>query len=304
MEPDTSSPAPTKTRRFDAMDTLGRRIVLASARIACGLLWMSNLHWKVPPNFGEDTGAGLYKYVVSAVENPVWGVWKWIVEEVVLPHYQLFGWMVILTDGTLTVLLLLGYKTRIAAVIGAVNAIPIFLSVLYYDKTYEWPWSYALIFFLHLMIYAVPPGEHAPRIDSVLQRDRAARSRAFIVLGAIGVTVGAIGMWLSRDLPFATSQVAMFGHGRWELKLLWFNGLSAVLTILLAAAFLAGARVRLAGLAASVGFAVMAIVALFQQSWNNVSPAAPSVIGTGSNAAFWAMFAVAGTVMFRADRTT
>lgn len=289
--------------KLGALDTRVRYFVMASARIAAGLLWLANLHWKVAPNFGDDTGGGLYKYTKSAVENPVWGVWSSITEHVILPNYHLFGWLVILTDGALAVCLLLGYKTRIAAFVGALNAIPIFLSVLYYDKADEWPWSYALIFFLHLMLYAVPPGEHAPRIDMALQRDRSARNRAFVVLGAVAVIVGAIGLYLARDVPFATQKVALFGHSKWELKLVWFNGLTALCTVALGVGLILAPWRRIVGLIASIGFAVMAIVALLQQNWNNVSKGPPAVIGTASNAAFWAMFAVGGIVMWNADRS-
>lgn len=288
--------------KWEAVDTRARNFVIASARIAAGLLWLANLHWKVPPNFGQDTGGGLYKYTRSAVDNPVWGVWSSITERVILPNFHLFGWIVILTDGTLAVLLLLGYRTRLAALVGAFNTIPIFLSVLYYDKSAEWPWSYAMIFFLHLMLFAVPAGEHSQGIDTALRAGRSARDRAFVVLGGIAVIVGLVGLYLSRDLDFATRQVAFFGHAKWELKLIWFNGLAAVLTIAFGVAFIMGARYRVIGLVASGGFAVMALVVLVQQHWNNVSKGAPAVVGTASNAAFWAMFALAGTVMIRADR--
>ena len=292
---------PRKRReRLDAMDTRTRYFVMVAARIAAGLLWLANLHWKVAPNFGEDTGGGLYKYTRSAVDDPVWGVWKSITENLVLPHFHLFGWIVILTDGTLAALLLIGYRTRLVALIGAFNAIPIFLSVAYREN--EWPWSYALIFFLHLMLYAIPPGEHAPRIDQALAGERSARDRAFIVLGAIAVIVGSIGWFLARDVDFATRQVAMFGYAKMELKLLWFNGLAAVLTIAFGVALIAAARARIAGLVAAAGFAVMALTALVQENWSNVSVGPPAIIGTGSNAAFWAMFAVGGGVMWFRDR--
>ena len=302
METKTSIHSDGLGAKWEAIDARARYFVIASARIAAGLLWLANLHWKVPPNFGDDTGGGLYKYTRSAVDNPVWGVWSWITEQVILPNFHLFGWIVILTDGTLAIFLLLGYRTRLAALVGALNVIPIFLSVLYYDKTYEWPWSYAMMFFLHLMLFAVPVVEHGSGIDIALRTGRSARDRVFVVLGGIAVIVGAIGWYLARDLDFASRQVALFGYAKWELKLVWFNGLAALLTITLGAAFIVGARYRMIGLIASSGFTVISLVALLQQNWNNVSQGAPAVVGTGSNAAFWAMFAVAGTAMIWADR--
>ena len=300
METQEDTKPMTRRERLDAMDTRTRYFVMASARIAVGLLWLANLHWKVAPNFGEDTGGGLYKYTRSAVDTPVWGVWKSITEDLILPNYHLFGWIVIITDGALAALLLIGYRTRLVALVGAFNAIPIFLSVAYREN--EWPWSYALIFFLHLMLFAIPPGEHAPRIDQALAGPRTARDRAFVVLGGVAVVIGSIGWFLARDLDFASKQVALFGYAKMELKLLWFNGLGAVLTIAFGVALIAAARVRIAGLVAAIGFGVMALVALLQENWNNVSVGPPPTIGTGSNAAFWAMFAVGGGVMWFRDR--
>ena len=291
---------PTRRDRVESVDARMRHVALAAARIAAGMLWLANLHWKVAPNFGEDTGGGLFKYTRSAIDDPVLGLWKSITENIVLPNFQLFGWIVILTDGTLAALLLIGYRTRLVALIGAFNAVPIFLSVAY--RKNEWPWSYFLIFFLHLMIYAVSPGERVPSVDTALAGPRPARDRAFIVLGAIAVVVGAIGWFLARDVDFATRQVALFGHARLELKLLWFNGLTAVLTIAFGVALIVASRMRIAGLVAAVGFAVMALIALLQENWSNVSLGPPEIIGTTPNAAFWAMFAVGGGVMWFRDR--
>ncbi|MEP7045955.1 MAG: hypothetical protein ABI949_04710 [Ilumatobacteraceae bacterium] len=300
MELDEAIQPMARRDRLDAMDTRTRSFVIAAARISAGLLWLANLHWKVAPNFGDDTKGGLYKYARSAVDTPVLGVWKSITEHLVLPHFHLFGWIVILTDGTLAALLLIGYRTRLVALIGALNAIPIFLSVAYRDN--EWPWSYFLIFFLHLMLYAIPATEQVPSIDTALAGPRSARDRAFVVLGTIAVAVGAIGWFLARHVDFATRQVALFGHSRLELKLLWFNGLAAALTIAFGVALVVAARTRIAALVAVVGFAVMALFALFQEHWSNVSAGAPAIVGTGPNAAFWSMFAVGAGVMWFRDR--
>lgn len=300
MEIEATVKPVSRRDRLDAMDTRTRYCVIAAARIAAGLMWLANLHWKVAPNFGEDTGGGLYKYTRSAVDTPVWGVWKSITENLILPNYHLFGWMVILADATLAALLLIGYRTRLIALFGAFNAIPIFLSVAYREN--EWPWSYVLIFFLHLMLFAVASRDQAPSIDTALAGPRSARDRAFVVLGAIAVVVGSIGWFLARNVDFATQQVALFGYAKMELKFLWFNGLAAVLTIAFGVALIAATRVRIAGLVAAIGFSAMALVALVQENWNNVSVGPPAIVGTGSNAAFWAMFAVGGGVMWFRDR--
>ena len=69
MELQEDTKPATRRDRMNAMDTRTRYFVLASARIAAGLLWLANLHWKVAPNFGEDTGGGLYKYTRSSIHR-------------------------------------------------------------------------------------------------------------------------------------------------------------------------------------------------------------------------------------------
>ena len=95
--------APTDAR----LVTLDGRII-GAMRILAGLLWLANLEWKRPPNFGRDLNNGLYKYVDSAVRLPVFDPFAWIVEHVVLEHYTLFGWYTLTASALCTVLWYLG----------------------------------------------------------------------------------------------------------------------------------------------------------------------------------------------------
>ena len=66
----------------------------------------------------------------------------------------------LLLEAALCVCLLLGYRTTIAALVGAGTSVSIALSVLYYDKQYEWPWSYYLMIGIHLLLLASLAGQH------------------------------------------------------------------------------------------------------------------------------------------------
>ncbi len=279
--------APTDAR----LVTLDGRII-GVMRILAGLLWLANLEWKRPPNFGRDLNNGLYKYVDSAVRLPVFDPFAWIVEHVVLEHYTLFGWYTLLADSTIAALLLLGLFTRFAALWGALTSVTIFLSILHYDKAYEWPWSYYLMFALHLMLFATAAGQYMG-LDGARAKGRAALERFMWWLGMVAIVVGVAGLIAARDIGLTARQGARLGWGDGELKLLWFNPLSAFLTVVFGALVIAGPRIhRYAVYVAAGGFAVMALQVLAQ--WRDVGGKRTGGIlgGTTPNFAFWGMLAV------------
>lgn len=128
----------------------------AGVRLIMGLLWLTNVGWKLPPDFGRDSGRGLYRFTSSAVEHEVFGPFAWIVREVVLPNFTIFGWMVLLVEALLGAFLLLGLATRFWAVVGMVQTMAIGLSVL--NAPHEWSWSYYLMFVGHLAVLAAAAG--------------------------------------------------------------------------------------------------------------------------------------------------
>lgn len=289
----TEVTANKRTNPFDALEAETQPIIIGSVRIVAGLLWLANLEWKRPGDFGLIKGNGLYKYVDSAVRRPLFPPYSWFLEHVVLKQYRAFGWISLLTEATLAVLLLTGFFTRAAALVGAAMSVSIAMSVLTYDKSYEWPWSYYLMFVLHLLLFAVGAGRYFG-IDGVRRRGAAAARNAHAVLGIVGVVVGTFGLIFARSIDFAAQQGALFGWKFGELKLLWFNPLSALLTIGFAAALLAGAllRQKIAVLVGTAGFAILAVLVIFlwrdgRQGWTGGFLGA-----TGATMAFWAALAV------------
>ena len=65
---------------------------IGGVRILAGLMWLANLHWKVPTDFGENNGGGLYKYVAAGAQNAPLAPYRWALRELVLPNFQAFGW--------------------------------------------------------------------------------------------------------------------------------------------------------------------------------------------------------------------
>lgn len=282
-----------------ALDEKVSNGVIAAMRVVAGLLWLANLEWKRPTDFGKTRRNGLFKYVQSAIDYPVFSPYSWLVENVIMKQYSFFGWVTLLTEGLLAALLILGLWTRVVSLVGAGLSVTILLSVLRYrnsdGKEIEWSWSYFLMIALHLVLFAIAAGRFAG-IDGV-RRGRLSRERVALWLGVVAVVVGIGGLLASKHLDFADKRGAVFGYqNRWELKLLWFNPLSALLTVLggvvLLAAFALRSNRSLSRsllFAVSAFFGVLSILVLFL--WRNFSG---GFLGaTGPNFAFWLMFPLA-----------
>ncbi len=152
----------TNTQTTGVVETnrlAGDRVARGGAfvvRVVAALLWMDNLSWKKPPNFGEHDHSGLWFFTHQAVAHPVFAPYTSLVKHVILPNFQLFGWAAYLTEIALASFLLLGLATRFWAVVGIVQSLVIYLSVGHAPN--EWRWSYFLMMAVHLAIFAMAAG--------------------------------------------------------------------------------------------------------------------------------------------------
>ena len=140
--------------------------VFLVVRVGVALMWIQNVQWKLPPDFGRARNADLFVYVNDAVEHPVLAPWSWIVQHVVLPNFVAFGWMTLLVESAIGAFLLVGLATRLFALLGVAQSVAIALSVL--NTPGEWHWSYYLMIMAHLMLFAVAAGR-AYGVDGVLR---------------------------------------------------------------------------------------------------------------------------------------
>ncbi len=164
---DTRTPATIGELSVNAIPT-GRptRAVLAAVRIAVGLMWLQNVNWKRPPDFGQAAENGLYQYTSYAVENPVLAPFSWLVQNVIFPNFVLFGWGVLLAEFCLGAFLLVGFLTRFWAIVGILQTLAITLSVL--NTPAEWQWSYYLMFAAQFVILATAAGR-VTGVDGLLR---------------------------------------------------------------------------------------------------------------------------------------
>jgi thiosulfate dehydrogenase (quinone) large subunit len=296
--------------RFEAVADRAAGPVIGVARIGVGLMWLANIHWKVPGSFGADTGGGLYKYSASVSRHSTFAPFTWVTEEIILPNFRFFGWFTLISEIVLAALLLVGYKTRLVALAGAMMAVPIMLSVLYYDKADEWSWSYLLMIFAHLALFAANAGTHLG-VDGVLAR-RSGASRALLSTGIITTAIGVAGLFVARSVDFASRKAALLGSDagftkadgsisrRWELKFLWFNPLWALFTIACGVLIIAGAKKAAVAWAGSAGLAAMAVAVFAQQRFDYLrDDGAVQSVATGSNVAVWGGLAIAAALIAR-----
>ncbi len=298
-------------QQIAAIDRKAQPIVIGGVRILAGLLWLANLHWKVPGDFGENNGGGLYKYSLSVTRHSPFAPFTWLTEEIVLPNFALFGWFTLVLETTLAALLLIGYKTKIVALVSAMAAVPIFLSVIYYDRTYEWSWSYFLMMGVGLLLYASDAGRYVG-LDGALDKPDDGRRRSLLAVGIVGTVVGVVGLVVARSIEFTGSTVALLGSDagfvndsgdlerRWELKLVFFNPLLALLTVACGVLIILGVRQVKFAYAGAAGYVVLAVVAFVMRTYDYArDDGAIQKIGTGQNVALWAALALGGLMLAR-----
>lgn len=168
----------TVDRITTRVDTASRRWGPTVLRWAAAALWLANVNWKVPPDFGRagDRCVALCRYVEAGAEFPVAPGSAWFFDNLASPNLAVFGWMTLLIESTLVVLLVSGRFVRSAAVLGMAMSAGIGLAVA--NAEHEWYWSYLLMIALHLAILVTAP----------IARPQSARAMAAITT-AYGVAV-------------------------------------------------------------------------------------------------------------------
>ena len=236
-------------------------VAFAFLRILLGLMWLYNVAWKRAPDFGQDAGNGLYKYTSYAVEYPVLAPYAWITEHLILPVFPVFGWVVLIVESALAVLLLTGTYVRLAAVIGVAQSLAIGLSVAYAPN--EWPWSYFLMVGAHVVLVLAAAGRTLGT-DGVRAGTTSARTLGQVWAG-VAVLVGVIELVRSAGDPLAASGPTL-GSSDPSLSLGSYNLVGSVVLIVVGVLLLAGVRAgSVAVLQAAAALGVLAAVSLYAQ---------------------------------------
>jgi uncharacterized membrane protein YphA (DoxX/SURF4 family) len=129
---------------------------LAMARILIGLLWLGTLRWKLPPDFVPSSGRGLMDWLELEVQYPALAFYGDFVSTIVIPNFRLFAWIIFLGELAIGLMLLLGFWTRLAGVLGLLMSINLGIGLL--EVPGEWPWSYMMMAMWHAVFVVVGAG--------------------------------------------------------------------------------------------------------------------------------------------------
>lgn len=247
------SPATEDVPRHQAVGATFLRILL-------GLLWLWNANWKRPPDFGEESNGGLFKFTSYAVSDPVIPPYSYVIEKVVLPNLAVFGWGVLVAETALAVLLLTGSWIRLAAVLGIAQSVAIGLSVAYAPE--EWPWSYLLMLGAHVSLLLASSGRHLA-VEGVRHGVTPGRL-LYRVFGGLAVAVGLVSAVASLGDPLAASgpRIAISG---WEVGFGNYNLLGGLLLAVVGALLLLADRLGVMAAWVAAALAVVGALSLYAQ---------------------------------------
>lgn len=287
-------PRPLRWLTEPAVEPVPARQATAATvlRVLLGLLWLYNVAWKRAPDFGQDAGNGLFKFTSYAVDYPVFPPYSWVVDNLVLPAFTPFGWLVLLAETALAVMLLTGSWVRLAAVLGLAQSLAIGLSVAYAPD--EWPWAYWLMIGAHGLLLFSSAGR-VLAVDAV--RSGVAGPKTLgQVWGALAVLIGAYSVLGSFDDPLAARGPGLASSDP-SVSLGQYNLVGGLVLVVAGALLVIAARGgpwRLAQVAAAIG--IVAGLSLHAQ----IGFADPILGGTPTSAAvFFSLAVVAGVVSVR-----
>ncbi|MEV6137546.1 hypothetical protein AB0L63_16055 [Nocardia sp. NPDC051990] len=220
----------------DPVSARATEIAVGCLRIVAGLIWLYNVVWKVPPDFGRNGNTALYHFTRQAVEHPVLPPFSWLVEHVVLRWFTAFGWLTLMVETALAVLLLTGTAVRFAAVLGIGQSLAIALSVA--EAPGEWPWSYIMLIAIHTVLLFTPAGRFAA-VDAV-RADRGA-ARLLRRLGVALVVVAVVALLGGLHNPVRAPLGAFVGYEPLQFSLGNYNLIGALALLVTGAAMLVAA---------------------------------------------------------------
>ncbi len=143
-------------------------VTLAAMRVLMGILWLSDLIWKLPPGFGRHGSNGLMQSFLWAERYAVIGPLRDLVGDEVIPHFTVFGYIVFVIEAVAGISLLLGFYTRVGATVGLAQALVIALFVGRAPHV----WRFGLVLFIawQIVLLATPCARRFS-LDDRLGRD-------------------------------------------------------------------------------------------------------------------------------------
>ena len=145
------------------------------ARFFIGALWWQQSLWKMPPTYTDrpDGSGGLRYWMGEMAKYASSGLHQHFVKDIVLPHFYFFAPQVYLSEVLIAVTLILGFFSRLGALVGTLMALNLWLG--FYRSPSEWPWTYFFLLLLQVTFLIHPPGRSLGA-DAILLRRQAGSS--------------------------------------------------------------------------------------------------------------------------------
>lgn len=175
------------TRPFDQrLASLG----LGIGRIVVGLLWFSQLLWKLPPTFGcppdfrfstrDQATSGLCDWIgreatyagnlhvfnldlhllggsgFSFDLSPISALYGAFLHGFVLPNFSWMAWLIFAMELFITISILFGLLARLGAIVGTLQALNLTIGLL--PVPGEWEWTYIMLATLNFIFLTTAAG--------------------------------------------------------------------------------------------------------------------------------------------------
>lgn len=131
---------------------------LAAARIVVGVLWFTQLLWKLPPDFGCGPGhdQGLCDWIAREVQHPAVPLYAAFLKGIVVPAFGFFGWATFLLETAITVSLLFGVLVRLGGLLGTIQSLNLLIGLAAVPG--EWYWTYVMLGVLCALFWLLAAG--------------------------------------------------------------------------------------------------------------------------------------------------
>jgi thiosulfate dehydrogenase [quinone] large subunit len=163
-----------------------QRAVIVLGRLGLGLLFLTQLGWKLPPTFGcgpdyafttADVSGNLQRTqglcdwiglesVYAAHDRPVLGVNirplaqlnGAFIDGFVKPNIRWFGYVIFLSETFIAITMLLGLLSRLGALVAIGMSAQLLVGLANIPNPFEWEWSYLLMVILAIVMFGLAPG--------------------------------------------------------------------------------------------------------------------------------------------------
>lgn len=109
-----------------------------------------------------------------------------LLDNVIIPNIQFFGWVVWFAEFWIFLSMLLGFLTRLGALVSIVVSAQLFISLANIPRPYEWEWSYGTIILLSIALLGAAAGRFIG-VDAWLRQRLSGPAERGNVLAKVGL---------------------------------------------------------------------------------------------------------------------